>query len=305
MKTIVKLGIVAGAGGLAYAGVRRLTGPVELPGAPGETVTIAGEQIHLVDRGSGPAIVLLHGFGGSTFSWRLVIDELAKRHRVAAFDFPGFGFSDRSPELDFGHEAQARRVIAVMDHLGIERATLIGHSMGGGIAQRAAAEFPERVERLVLVASVNAAEPVQQRGSPPPFAAKLASLSQRIPKLWLITGKMSLQRTVANPAAVDRAMVEGYMAPLLVPGTVEAIFSMAERVKDEALVDLSKISAPTLILAGADDKVVPAAIGEALAAAIASSRLLSVPAAAHMVAEEQPEKFLAEVEKFLTTTTAH
>lgn len=304
MKTIVKLGIVAGAGGLVYAGVRRLSGPVELPGAPGDSVTINAEQIHLLDRGSGPAIVLLHGFGGSTFSWRLVIDALAKDHRVVAFDFPGFGFSDRSLDLDYGHEAQARRVIAVLDHLGIDRATLIGHSMGGGIAQRVAAEYPERVQALVLVASVNAAEPVPQRGSPPPFAAKLVALSRRMPKLWLMGGKMGLQRTVADPAVVDPAMVEGYMAPLLVPGTVEAVFSMAERVKDEALVDLSKISVPTLILAGADDKIVPAATGEALAAGIAGSTLVTVPAAAHMIPEEQPAAFLEEVAKFLTPVAA-
>jgi pimeloyl-ACP methyl ester carboxylesterase len=151
---------------------------------------------------------------------------------------------------------------------------------------------------------VNGAEPVPQRGSPPPFAARLVALSRRMPKLWLMGGKMGLQRTVADPAAVDPAMVEGYMAPLLVPGTVEAVFSMADRVKDEALVDLSKISAPTLILTGESDKIVPASTGQALAAGIAGSTLVTVPSAAHMIPEEQPAAFLAEVEKFLSPVAA-
>ncbi len=305
MKTVVKLGILAGAGAAGYAGLRRLTAPVPLPGPSGALATVNGEQIHLIDRGAGPAVVLLHGFGGNTFSWRFVIDELARDHRVVAFDFPGFGFSDRTPGLDYGHVAQAGRVIAVMDHLGIDRATIVGHSMGGGIAQRVAVDYPERVTGVVLVGSVNAAEPLPDRSDGGRVAINAIKLAQRAPLLCLAAGRFGLKRTVADPHLVDRAMVEGYMAPLLLPGTVEAIFAMASRVRAETPVDLGRITAPTLVLHGALDRVVPPATAGAIHAGIANSTLVLLPAAAHMVAEEDPAAFLANLADFLVATESH
>ena len=267
-------------------------------------LTIKGEQIHLIDRGEGPAVLLLHGFGGNTFSWRFVMDDLARAHRVVAFDLPGFGFSDRSPELEYGHSAQAERVIAVMDELGIDRAVLVGHSMGGGILQRVAATHPGRVEKLVLVGSVNAAEPDPGRRDAGRAMMRVMTFAQKAPSLCLIGGKFGLNRTVADPGLVDETMVKGYMAPLLLPGTVEAIFAMAERVRDEAPVDLGQIAAPTLILQGAVDSVVPVATAEALHAGIGGSKLVTVPGAAHMLAEEDPAAFLAAVTEFIDSPAA-
>src|SRR3989442_15747988 len=123
--------------------------------APGRIATIGGVGINYIDRGSGPAVVLIHGFGAHTFSFRYLIPDLAKDHRVVALDLKGFGYSERPKKSDYSLSAQARLVVRLMDTLGIESAALVGHSMGGEVAMRVAAGWPQRVERLVLAASVS------------------------------------------------------------------------------------------------------------------------------------------------------
>jgi pimeloyl-ACP methyl ester carboxylesterase len=115
-------------------------------------VEVDGVPIHYVEAGQGKAVLLIHGLGASTFSFRHTIPELAQRYRVIALDLKGFGYSAR-PQSDYSLTAQAALVRQVMDRLGVERAAVVGHSMGGAVAMRLALGYPERVSRLVLVAS--------------------------------------------------------------------------------------------------------------------------------------------------------
>ena len=265
----------------------------------GDLISVGGETIHLIDRGSGPALVLLHGFAANTFSWRKNFDELSRTHRVLALDFPGFGFSDRGATLNYGHDAHAARVIGLLDHLGIERAFVAGHSMGGGIAQRIATRYPERLLGLVLVASVDASTRMQ-RGRPGGRGVKMAMKHfQRSRRLMSWAGHRGLMRCVHDPSIVDSEMVAGYIDPLLLPGTVEALFRMAARTYSEPLVTLAEISAPTLIIAGRTDRIVPLATAEALRRGISGSQLSVVEAAGHLVPEEQPEQFTSAITSFL------
>lgn len=299
-KAIVLGGALAAAGAGGWVAWKRRA-PWQAPLPEGIIRDVAGAKVHYIDEGSGPAVILIHGFAGSTFSWRHVIHGLAQSNRVIAVDLPGFGFSDRGPDVDFSHTAQTERIVGLMELLGIERATLVGHSMGGAIAERVAANHPERVDRLVLVAAINAAHPPEAarpaRAAGPMFA--LVGVAQRSPRAMYAMGRRALPRMVHDRAYATEEVMRGYVDPLLIPGTVAAVRRMSEAARDEAPLDLSEVTAPTLVLSGASDHVVPPERGLELAAAIPGARHLIVPEAGHLLAEERPEAFLEEVLAFL------
>src|SRR6266545_2862391 len=115
---------------------------------------IGDQLVHVEMAGAGPPLVLVHGFGASTYSWRLVMPALASSFRVIAVDLNGFGYTERPKDpARYTREAQGELVLAVMDSLGFASAHLMGHSYGGGISLWIAWKHPERVRSLVLVDS--------------------------------------------------------------------------------------------------------------------------------------------------------
>ena len=299
-KAIVLGGALAAVGAGGWVAWKRRA-PWQAPLPEGIIRDVAGAKVHYIDEGSGPAVILIHGFAGSTFSWRFVIPDLAKAHRVIAVDLPGFGFSDRGLEVDYSHTGQAERIVALMDLLGIQGATLIGHSMGGAIAQRVAASHPERVERLVLVAAVSAAQPpdVARRGRAAGPMFTLVGVAQRSPRAMYAVGRRALRRMVHDAEYATEEVMRGYIDPLLIPGTVAAVRKMTAATGEEAPADLSGISVPTLVLSGASDRLIPPEKELELAQAISGARYLVIPEAGHLLAEERPEAFLEEVLAFL------
>src|SRR5664279_2054268 len=123
------------------------------------TVRLHGREVAYVIGGEGPTVFLLHGIGGDWRSWEPVLDGLARQHRVVAVDLPGHGGSAKGAgDYSLGALASALRDLG--GALGIERATVIGHSLGGGVSMQFAYQFPERCERLVLVSSGGLGEEV-------------------------------------------------------------------------------------------------------------------------------------------------
>src|SRR6202158_5614691 len=120
---------------------------------PGKLLDVNGVAVHYVKSGGGPAIVVVHGFGGSTFSFRYQMAELSRDHRCVAIDLKGFGYSQRPEGGDYSLTGQAGLVLQAMDLLGIDRCVLMGHSMGGDVSMRIATIAPERIEKLILAAS--------------------------------------------------------------------------------------------------------------------------------------------------------
>lgn len=294
--------VLVSGGALAVAGlVRLLRWRPRAQAMPGVLRVLDGDVVHYVDRGEGPAIIFLHGFGGSTFSWRYALDSFAATHRVIALDFPGFGWSERDATRDLGHEAHALRVVRLMDALGVDAATLVGHSMGGAIAQRLAARYPERVDGLLLVNSETAAE----RRPWERAVRRLRGLRfagpalERTPVAAHPALRIALRRMVADPACVTDEMVDGYCDGLTRPGTSRCMARMAARALAEEPIDLGTIRAPTLVVSGAMDRVVPPTVGEGIAASIPGARHVVLPSVGHMAPEEQPEAFHLVLDGFL------
>ncbi len=291
------LGMAAVAAGAAIL-LRRPKAP--LP--PGVLRVIDGEIVHYVDEGEGPAIVFLHGFGGSTYSWRHLAAALSQRHRVVCLDFPGFGYSEHNARLPLGHEDHAKRVVRLMDLLGIPRAVIVGHSMGGGIAQRLAAKHPERVERLVLVASVHAGtkepwERARRRLWGMGIAGPLMERSRRAVRRIV---RPALIQMASEPEWVTDEVVEEYAAPLARPGTARALVALAHAAHEEAPADLGCIKAPVLVISGAKDIVVAPAVGHEIASAIPGAHHVVLEGAGHLMPDEEPERLQELLEAFLS-----
>lgn len=262
-------------------------------------LTAAGHSVHVEQAGTGSPLVLLHGFGGSTLSWRRVMPELASSHQVVALDQFGFGWTERpSDTANYRTEGQLALVLAVMDSLGLERAAVIGHSWGGSLALRLAADHPERVSRLVLVAGTDPRRTGGRRVGP--VRRLLTQVALRTVLLRERTIRRHLQRSVYDPKVVDDEMVQGYLARLRVAGAGRALSGLSSPPETvPPPIALEHLGLPVLLVWGAEDRAVPPAVGERLEAAIPGARLVVLERCGHLPMDEAPKEFLAAVLPFL------
>jgi pimeloyl-ACP methyl ester carboxylesterase len=252
---------------------------------------VGDRNMRVRDEGEGkrPPLVCVHGAGSSSVVWMEVVRRLSHRCRVVAPDLPGHGQSDRwHPPEEVSVAMYRDAVGTVCAQLKIERAVLMGHSMGALIALDAAAAWPERVAGLILV-NGGLRLPVD-----PQIFVKLTGDFTRFGK-WLA-------RVVWSPAT-PRDVVERW-------GTVAFTADQEITLADFRAVDrydgtplAPRVRAPTLVLGGADDLMTPPKLTHELAAAIPGARAVVVPDSGHMLAQEQPERFFAELESFLITST--
>jgi pimeloyl-ACP methyl ester carboxylesterase len=254
---------------------------------PGSRFWIHGVALHYLERGSGFPVVLVHGWGASTFSFRHTIEALAGRYRVIAVDLPGFGYSERDPRLEYSNTAAVEVLREFLRRLGVEHAVFIGHSMGGAIVQRLAVAAPDLVERLVLVSSPSAGERLA-----PPMARAVEPIVRLIQ--GVVTARPTLfrrmaRRTTYDPDFVSNYVMECYMRPLRLPGSAAVVRRMMRDAAKDKPVDVTAIAAPTLLIWGEADRIVPLKQGERLHERIRGSRLEVVDGTGHLPLEEQPE----------------
>jgi len=236
-----------------------------------------------------PPLVCVHGAGSSSVVWMEVVRRLSPQRRVIAPDLPGHGQSDRWHAPDDVSIAMYRDAVGtVCAQLEVERAILMGHSMGALIALDAAAAWPERVAGLILV-NGGVRLPVA-----PEVFVKLTGDFTRFGK-WLA-------RVVWSPAT-PRDVVErwGTLAFTADQEITLADFRAVERY--DGAIAATRVRTPTLVLGGEDDLMTPPKLTRELASAITGARAVVVPEAGHMIVQEQPERFFAELESFLITST--
>lgn len=255
---------------------------------PGTVISVRGVGVHYREAGTGSPVLLIHGFGGSTFSFRHLLPVLARTFRVIALDLQGFGYSDRPPDADYSETAAARLVHDFMEAIGIERAALIGHQMGGSIALRVVATWPEKVERLVLVAS-GADWTRPRRGTARimrPFLPLVAAFTFQTPRLR----KRLLRGAVYDADFLTDEVLQGYFLPFRIRGSMRALSKMMlDRTKDGPI-PLAQISQPVLLLWGSDDRWLPLEHARRLQENLPNARLEVIPRSGHLVLEERPDE---------------
>jgi pimeloyl-ACP methyl ester carboxylesterase len=260
---------------------------------------VAGVRLHVRDSGpkDASAIVLLHGFGSSLHTWEPWAQQLAKRYRVIRFDLPGAGLSGLDPNGDYSDGRTLQVLEALLDDLGIARATLIGNSLGGRLAWKFAATRPERVERLVLISPDGFASPGFEYGKPPDLPVTLRLMTFLLPKAML---RMSLEPAYGDRSHLSDALVTRYYDLLLAPGVREAMLArMQQSVLQEPTPLLRQIRAPTLLLWGQKDGMIPFANSVDYLQAIPHCRLVFFAQLGHVPHEEDAADSLAPVLAFL------
>lgn len=268
----------------------------------GERVPLLGASIHRVRLGAGPPVLLLHGFGGWTFSWRKTLPALLDHWEAHAIDLRGFGLSEKPLADVYDTEAQAALVAAYIERYIGRPAALIGHSLGGLIALATAIRFPERVQALVLVAAAGRRLPL-----PPRWVVRLLALPLLGGALMrlCVSSPRALRRLLAlvyaDPGRITPETVQGYARPL----RARRAHRVLARMLNSRLVprlDLAAVRVPTLIIWGERDRVIPPAVGKTYAAAIRGARLVTLPEIGHAPAEEAPDRFNAILKEFLGDT---
>ncbi|HTQ79365.1 MAG TPA: alpha/beta hydrolase, partial [Thermoanaerobaculia bacterium] len=267
---------------------------------------IGGRQVYCEQRGEGEPVLLLHGFGASTYCWRRVAPRLARRHRVIAFDLHGFGRTERPRDFaSYTRPGQAGLVLAVLDALRLERVHLIGHSYGGSISLWLADRHPERLRSLALVDSAAPTYPNDRRTR---LAAcrPLASLFLHRVALtpWWI--RKALEYSVAEPARITPELVAGYLDPLRVEGAEAAFYGLTAplRTTEGAAVDLRRIELPTLAVWGEADRLVKVEDGRREVAKMPRGHFVELAGIGHLPMEECPEELARILLNFLELQTA-
>jgi len=271
-----------------------------------------GARMRYLRAGSGPPLILLHGLMGYSFSWRYAMPALAPYATVYAPDMLGAGFSDRPRHLDHSMRATARRVLSFVDNLGLTSFDLLGTSRGGSVAMAAAAESivdtrggATRVRRLVLVAPAN---PYSRHGRwlAPFFGSRFgAALFRSAVGALMFSFSYLFSRMYGDRKRIPPGTVEGYKAPLAIPGLFEHALSIVRtwtpdmRELESLLPRLAPI--PTLLMWGGKDPAVYVSSMEPLARHFRNVQTVVFPGVGHLPYEECAPEFNRVLIEFLST----
>lgn len=260
---------------------------------------IDGVRLHYQEKGNGAPLVLIHGYTSSTYSWKDVFEPLAKNFRVIALDLKGFGFSGK-PDGDYTRRAQATLVTHLLDYLKIEKAWLCGSSMGGEIALNVALANPQRVAGLILVDSAGVNE--SGSGSLAPRYLQLPIVGRVLTALALRSDKLvrqGLEKSFYDQTKVTNERLANYYRPLQTRGgQLAAVRARTQANLFPVEADLGRITLPTLLIWGAEDRLIPLAAGRKMNSLIKDSRLVIFENCGHLPQEEMPERVVAEITEF-------
>ena len=262
---------------------------------PIHTVPVKGHSLAYLDVGQGPPVILIHGFGGSMWQWEHQQRPLSAGFRLITPDLIGSGLSDK-PDIEYRPDQMLDYFVGFMDALGIPQATLVGNSMGAGLAIGMALAHPDRVSQLVLIDGLPAnvrervTSPSIQRALDTPAPSWLASFGN-----WLFGGVMIesvLKEIVHDPALLTPAVIERSNRNRQRPGMIRPLMTVRDSLplwETGFARRLGEIAHPTLIVWGEEDRVFPLAVGDELQRTIKGSSLVRIPNAGHIPQWERPD----------------
>lgn len=260
-----------------------------------QTFDYQGIKINYYEAGQGPPILLLHGFGGSSYTWRYLIPALAEGHRVFTLDLKGFGLSDKPDDRRYAVADQAEMVADFIHRRDLHDLVIMGHSMGGGVTLMTYFKLretdPGRLKKLVLIDSAGYPQKL-------PWFIWLS----KVPGLSTVTGKLLsprfattlvLKKCYYHKDQVTEEQIDTYAYYGSLPGAAAAVSQTAKQLVPpdiEALTAQYKtITVPVLVIWGKEDEVVPLEVGERFKRDIPNSELVVIPHCGHIPLEEKPE----------------
>jgi pimeloyl-ACP methyl ester carboxylesterase len=257
------------------------------------------------EKGKGPPLLLIHGFGASTYTWRHIAPQLARNHHVIAVDLKGFGQSDKPFDDRYSVIDQAKLLAQLIEDRNLRNLTVVGHSFGGGVALVLALQAKDRlkgrISKLVLL------DTIAYRQDIPVFfrildVPVLSHIGVRMVPPALQT-RIALRIAYFDNSKIDDDEVEAYAAPLRTAAGKYAIIHSARQIMpkglDEIAAHYKTITIPTLIMWCDHDRIVPLDVGLKLRRTLPNASLRIVQGCGHMPQEEQPEATLGFLEDFL------
>jgi pimeloyl-ACP methyl ester carboxylesterase len=270
----------------------------------GEFIDVGGPRLYYYaagTRGDGEPVVLIHGFPTSSHLWRDVVPLVPEGHRVVVLDLLGYGRSDRPQEgSDLSIKGHAERIVALLDALRISYAAIVGHDLGGGIAQYLAVHHPTRVARLCLVDSVAFGDwPTRQVR----LARATLPLTRHLPATWILgILRSELERGYAHEERGARS-IDINVRPFCQPEGLDVLVAHLEALDAAETMALQPrlkdIVAPTAVITGAHDPFVPPAVSRRLHDAIPGSTFDVLADVRHFTPEEAPETIGALMQRWL------
>ena len=271
-----------------------------------------GTRIHFRDEGNAknPTVILLHGFNGSLLNFDRLVPLLVEDYRLVSIDLPGFGLTGAIPSADYSTESFIDTVTTLTTYLGIEKFSIAGNSMGGGVAWRYALNNPRKVESLILIASSGVMTEEDSR--------KFAERKENSPIVWRLMNSNILKRFLnyytpkffatqglkvsvydQNLANIEHAMQ--FHDLVLLEGSRNAILSMSmgSRSKMHGPESLSRIEAPTLVIHGDKDNIIPIERSQVFEEYIDNVEVKIYSQIGHLPMYEDPNKTANDIKSFL------
>lgn len=271
----------------------------------GEFLEVDGYKTYYIDINSDfeKTILLIHGFGGSATNWLPVIPSISEDYRVVAVDLKGFGFSEKKRDEDFSHPSQVKFLNSFVEELNLEKFSIVGHSMGGNIATMYTQEYPEKIEKLVLVsAAVLTKEEVDILRSNALKVLDWPILREYVRVFLKFGFNESRVKRVFNSAMHKEVEVDEpfFVNPTIFEGWEYVAIKMTSVVNENTLSKpLGDMEVPVSIIWGAEDTWVPLSKGKSLNESIEGSELNVLEDVNHLPMFEDPEGFSIQLKKSL------
>lgn len=260
---------------------------------------IANKRIAYFSQGLGEPVLLVHGITTYSFIWRKLVPLLEKEYRVVALDLPGCGASGKGVEEPYSIKNHAELLKEFLKKTGIEKVHLVGHDVGGGIAQIFATKYPDMLWSLTLMNSVAYDFwPVQ------PIIAMRTPIIRQLAMASLDKGalRMIVRRGLYHKESLTNELLAYFWEPMKTKEGRKAFLHFAASLDNQNLVEITdklhQLQLPVLIMRGDADPYLSAAISEKLVSNIPGAKLINIPTGSHFMQEDEPEQIATELKTF-------